>query len=177
MERNTLQNTQHICCDTVKDLNTISIIKWLTHYVMTLHHPQKFNSISCIMTGHVKRGLEMIAKHLRVLTCVSIKQSAGIYVFYNLSIFTVMSTYSYCMFMYLHHASSHSSATPTEVFPSFFLSCKANARVKPTKMGYSLHSSKISVLFYVLFVLCHSVYCVCVNVYCTTATGWLPNCS
>jgi len=39
------------------------------------------------------------------------------------------------------------------------------------------HSSKILVLFYVLFVLCRSVYCLCVNVYCTTATGWQPNCS
>jgi hypothetical protein len=47
----------------------------------------------------------------------------------NLCIFIVMSMYSYCMFMYLHRASWHSSATPTEVFPCFFLSCKANARV------------------------------------------------
>ena len=36
---------------------------------------------------------------------------------------------------------------------------------------YRPHSSKIFVLFYVLFVLCRSVYCLCVNVYCTTTTG------
>ena len=65
---------------------------------------------------------------------------------------------SYCMFMYLHRASWHSSATLTEGFPCFFLSCKANARVKPTKMGHGPHSS-IFVLLYVLFVLCRSVYC------------------
>jgi hypothetical protein len=47
----------------------------------------------------------------------------------NLCTFIVMSTYSYCMFMYLHRASWHSSATMTEVFPCFFLSCKPNARV------------------------------------------------
>jgi hypothetical protein len=88
-----------------------------------------------------------------------------------------MSMYSYCMFMYLHRASWHSSATLTEGFSCFFLSCKANARVKPAKMGHGLPSSKIFVLSYVLFVLCRSVYCLCVNVYCTTATGWLPNCS
>jgi len=41
----------------------------------------------------------------------------------------VMSMYSYCMFIYLHRASWHSSATLTEDFPCFFLSCKANARV------------------------------------------------
>jgi len=56
------------------------------------------------------------------------------------------------------------SATLDEVFPCFFLSCKANARVKLAKTGQGLHSSKISVLFYVLFVLCRSVYCLCVNV-------------
>ena len=83
------------------------------------------------------------------------------------------------MFMYLQRASWHSSATLTEVFPCFFLGCKANAKVKPTKIGRDPHSSRIFVLFYILFILCHSVYCVCVcvNVYCTAATGWLPNCS
>jgi hypothetical protein len=85
----------------------------------------------------------------------------------NLSIFIVMSIYSYCMFMYLHRASWHSSATLTEVFQRFFLSCKANARVKPTKTGHGTQSSKMFVLFYVLFDLCRSVYCLCVNVYCT----------
>ena len=49
---------------------------------------------------------------------------------------------------------------------------------KPAKTGHSLHSSKIFVLFCVLFVLCPVYWvCFCVNVYCTTATGWLPNCS
>jgi hypothetical protein len=32
-------------------------------------------------------------------------------------------------------------ATLTEVFPFFFLSCKANARVKPAKTGHGPHSS------------------------------------
>ena len=34
----------------------------------------------------------------------------------------------FCIFCF-HRASWHSSATMTEVFPCFFLSCKANARV------------------------------------------------
>jgi hypothetical protein len=51
--------------------------------------------------------------------------------------------------------------TPTEVFPCFFLSCKANARVKLAKTGHGPHSSTLVVicvirllfvLFYVLFV-------------------------
>jgi len=90
--------------------------------------------------------------------------------------FTSTSMYFYCIFMYLR-ASWHYSATLTEIFPCFFLSCKANARVKPANTGHGPHSSKIFVLFCVFFVLCRSMYCLCVNVYCTTATGWLPNCS
>jgi len=59
-------------------------------------------------------------------------------------------------------------ATLTEVFPCFFLSCKANARAKPAKTGHDPHSSKF---------LCRSLYCLCVYVYWTTATGWLSNSS
>jgi hypothetical protein len=48
----------------------------------------------------------------------------------------------------------------TEVFPCFFLSCTANARVKLPKTGHGPHSSTLVicvvrllfVLFYVLFV-------------------------
>ena len=63
------------------------------------------------------------------------------------------------------------AATLTEVFPGFFLGCKANARVQLAKTGHGPHSSKIVVLFFLLFVLYRSVYCLCVNVYCTSATG------
>ena len=51
--------------------------------------------------------------------------------------------------------------TMTEVFPCFFLSYKANARVKLAKVGHGPHSSTLVcicvvrllfVLFYVLFV-------------------------
>ena len=80
---------------------------------------------------------------------------------------------SHCMFMYVRRANWHSSATLTDVFPCFLLSCRA----KPAKTGHGPHSSKIFVLFYVLSVVRRSVYCLCVNVYRTTATGWLPNCS
>ena len=41
-------------------------------------------------------------------------------------------------------------ATMAEVFPCFFLSCKTNARVKPTKTGHGPHSFKF---------LCCSMYC------------------
>ena len=42
--------------------------------------------------------------------------------------------------------------TLTEVFPCFFLSCKANVRVKPAKTGHGPHSS--------LFLCCSMYFCV-----------------
>ena len=65
------------------------------------------------------------------------------------------------------------AATLTEVFPCFFLRCKANARVILAKTGHGPHSSKIVVLFYVLFILYCSMYCLCVNVYCHRVTTQL----
>jgi len=52
----------------------------------------------------------------------------------------------------LHHAIWHTSATLTEAFLCFFLSCKANDRVNPAKMGHGPHSSKLW---------CCSMYCLC----------------
>jgi hypothetical protein len=70
------------------------------------------------------------------------------------------------------------SATLTEVFPCFFRSCTANARVQLAKTGHGPHCSKhfcvvlciVFVLFYVLFVcflsLCVLFVCKCVLYYC-----------
>ena len=65
----------------------------------------------------------------------------------------------------------HSSTTLTEVFQCFFLSCKANARVKLAKTGHGPHSSKLVVICVVLSFLCCSVvivlYCyLCCSMYC-----------
>jgi len=67
-----------------------------------------------------------------------IYRACNLRIYWNLCIFIVLSMYSHCMFMYLHHAICHSSATLTDVFPCFFRSCKANARLKPAKTGHSL---------------------------------------
>jgi hypothetical protein len=80
-----------------------------------------------------------------------------------------MSMYSYCMFMYLHRANWHSSATLTEVFPWFFLNCKANARVKTRKDGArtALFQNFCVVLCIVCFVsFCVLFLCKCVLNYC-----------
>jgi len=61
-----------------------------------------------------------------------------------------------------------SSATLTEVFPCFFLICKANSRVKLAKTGHGLHSSKLVVICVVLllFVLLYVLFvCKCVLYY------------
>ena len=85
------------------------------------------------------------------------------------------------------------STTLTEVFPLFFLSCKANARVKLAKSGHGPHLFRIIVfcvvlvivlcyrlyavlllLYVVLLLYCSVIICVvlCIDcVYCTTATG------
>jgi hypothetical protein len=49
----------------------------------------------------------------------------------------------FCVFCF-HDANWHSSATLTDVFLCFFLSCKANVRVKLAKTGHGLHSSQIN---------------------------------
>jgi hypothetical protein len=54
---------------------------------------------------------------------------------------------------YFLHVSVFVTPTQTEVFPCFFLSCKANARAKPAKTGHGPHSFKLFVLIYVFFVL------------------------
>ena len=53
----------------------------------------------------------------------------------------------FCIFCF-HCANWHSSATLTEVFPCFFLSCKAHARVQLTKIGHGPHSSQLGNNFY-----------------------------
>ena len=58
----------------------------------------------------------------------------------------------------------------TEVFPCFFLSCKANARVKPRKDGARPALFIVVVLLYVFFVLFYvflcSMYCLFCDVLC-----------
>jgi hypothetical protein len=47
----------------------------------------------------------------------------------------------YCHVYILNICLCIPSATLTEVFPCLFLSCKANARVTPAKMGHDPQSS------------------------------------
>jgi len=53
----------------------------------------------------------------------------------------------------------------SEVFPCFFLSCKANARVKLAKTGHGPHSSRLVAICVVLLLLVLFYYYLCINVY------------
>ena len=74
---------------------------------------------------------------------------------------------------------SHSSTTLTEGFPCFFLSCKANARVKLAKTGHGPHSSKlvicvvlslfgcsVVIVLYCCYLCCSVVICVVLCIVC-----------
>jgi len=96
-------------------------------------------------------------------------------------VFLLWSMYSYCASMYFYCCLCIlivvyvflDAAPLTEVLPCFFLGCKANARVILAKTGHDPHTSKIVVLFYVLFILYCSMYCLCLNVYCHRVTTQL----
>jgi hypothetical protein len=85
--------------------------------------------------------------------------------------------YYYCIFMYLHRDSWHSSATLPEIFRAFFSVVRQMPDYNSPRRGKARTLPKRFVLFYILLVLCCSVCCLCLNVYCTTATGCQPNCN
>ena len=63
--------------------------------------------------------------------------------------------------MYFHRASWQSSATLTEVLTCFFLSCKANARVEPAKMGQGRTLPNTCVVICIICFMSFCVLCVC----------------
>ena len=80
-------------------------------------------------------------------------------------VFLTLSMHSYCSSMYSYRCLCVlivvyvflDAAILTEVFPCFFLGCKANARVILAKTGHGPHSS---------ILLCCSMYCLfCIVLY------------
>jgi cytochrome bd-type quinol oxidase subunit 2 len=102
----------------------------------------------CMCVGIVMCGRE----RARARVCVCVCKFCNEWVFWQ---------YVYCTLAVF--------LTLTEVFPCFFLSCKANARIKLAKTGHGPHFSKLVViwvvslllvLFYALFVYkCVLYYC------------------
>ena len=91
-----------------------------------------------------------------------------------------MSMYSYCSSMYSYCCLCVlivvyvflDAATLTEVFPCFFLGCKANARVILAKTGQPALFQNCCVVVCIVVLYC-SMYCLCVNVYCHRVTTQL----
>jgi hypothetical protein len=73
-----------------------------------------------------------------------------------------------CVLYCCHRDIGELSTTPTEVFPCFFLCCKANARVQLTKMGHGPHFPILffSVMYVLFCVFCVPFVCKCVLYYC-----------
>jgi hypothetical protein len=81
--------------------------------------------------------------------CILLFNSVSyVFILLRLCILIVMFIYSYYCYVIvkyalfcIHFAGWHSPTTLTEVFPCFFLSCKANARIYLAKTGHGPHSS------------------------------------
>jgi len=80
-----------------------------------------------------------------------------VYVFYVFSMYSVCCLCVVYVFLCVVYVFLD-AATLTEVFPCFFLSCKANTRVWLAKTGHGPHSPKL---------LCCSMYCLFCVVLCT----------
>jgi hypothetical protein len=88
------------------------------------------------------------SKEICRVLCLSLRaKESNIVSFRILTYFIVITMYSHCMI---------TSDYPDWGCPCFFLSCKANARVKPVKTEQGSHSSKF---------LCCSMYLLCCSVY------------
>jgi hypothetical protein len=69
--------------------------------------------------------------------CILLFNSVS-YVFLSLCLCILIDMYALLCILF---ANWHSLATLTEVFPCFFLSCKANSKVYLAKMSHGPHSS------------------------------------
>ena len=108
---------------------------------------------------------ESMYSYCCLCTCILIVRPRILNVPY---VFLLLSMYSYCSSMYSYRCLcilivAHvflDAATMTEVFPCFFLGCKANVRVKLAKTGHGPHTYNCCVVlcivcfisFYVSFV-------------------------
>ena len=95
----------------------------------------------------------------------------AMYSYFCLCILIVGVCYSYLCIVYLFL----DAATLTEVFPCFFLSCKANARVNLAKTGHGPHSPKLLCcpMYFCFVSFCVLFLCKCVLYYCHRVTTQL----
>ena len=95
-----------LCTEWAKSRYTDALlIGYYTMYCIPTFDPLCIFILVMLLFNFVSYSLLLLCLYILILTCVL-----------------------FCIFPF-HRASWHSSTTLTEVFPSFILSCKANARV------------------------------------------------
>jgi hypothetical protein len=103
-----------------------------------------FNIIR-LYTDHMKFAAFIIIYMVVCFVCFYLILLSCVFLLLCLCILIVMYVL-FCIFCF-HRANWHTSATLTEVYPCFFLSCKANARISFTKTGHGPHSSHWAIIF------------------------------
>jgi hypothetical protein len=106
-----------------------------------------FSPLCCFSYMHFILICTVVVLYCSVL-CVCVYVCVCLWGFCNVWVFLVICIL-YCDWGFLNLTEVF--LTVTEVFPCFFLSCKANARVKLAKAGHGLHS--------------FTLVCICVNQY------------
>ena len=110
-----------------------------------------------------------------ILCCVCFNLYCGGFIFFVMCVCFLCVGFVICEFWYYVICMLGFFGYTDWDFSVIFLSCKANARVKPAKIGHGQHYSKLLVIVLFCCYLCCSMYCPRVNVYCTTTTGYKPN--
>ena len=100
-----------------------------------------FMAFSFIIFLHILLVPFFIIVYMVFLFCILSFNSLS-YVFLLLCLCIIVMYALFCIFCF-HHIKWHSLATLTEVFPCFFLSCNAIARVYLAKTGHGPHSSQL----------------------------------
>jgi hypothetical protein len=97
------------------------------------------NKVSLIIRRHMDNMKLMLICILRVL----LSHSFIFFRFYFfINVYMVLFLFDNVIYVFLLlDYPDRGLTTLAEVFPYFFLSCKANARVKPAKTGHDPHSS------------------------------------
>ena len=103
------------------------------------------------LSNRVSNIIRRYIDHMKFAACMLLFNFVSYaFILLCLCILIVMNVL-FCIFCF-QRAKWHSSATLTEVFPCFFLSCTANARVQLAKAGHGPHSSQINCV--VLCIVC-----------------------
>jgi magnesium-transporting ATPase (P-type) len=90
------------------------------------------------LSNKVSNIIKRLMDNIKLLFICILRVLSSQYFFINVYVFLFL--FNNVIYVFLLH-DCLCMTTLTEVFPCFFLSCKANARVMPAKTGHGPHSS------------------------------------